>query len=619
MPDFSKYNLAQNGIPTDIVKPVQGQNAIRTLCPKCSAGRKTAQHRNEPVLYVNLDNGYCHCYHCGASWRMDSIEYLKRKEDKEFYKLSGKAKALAKTKTIYKRPVVANSDFDQLMSDAIMKYITETRGISMEVINQMCVTSKVEYMPQTQKPENCIVFNYFEQGVLINQKFRDLSKNFKMVQGAELIPYNIDSCLGEEEVIVVEGEFDAMAFVMAGFKSVISVPAGANSNTDWMNSTYDVYLSDKKRVYIATDMDAPGIKMAEELIRRFGPEVCYLVKFSEGCKDANDELLKNGVEGLRQRIEEAKPVPMPDIKEVGDFEDALNALYQNGPVPGKTTGWKNLDKVVTFGTGQLALVTGRSNDGKSEWLDELMVRLMLRTGWNAGYWTPENTILEHSCKIIEKLTDRKFGHKGDVGVQPDQFERCKQWMKTHLAWIDLPFDQLYIDIILERCRSLVRKYGIRLLVLDPFNFIEKENIATRNENNWDSHVVGAISTFAKKYDVLVFLVAHPRKVEMQVDGRKRRITMEDISGTADFGNKADYCFCVDRDDEHHVVTISIDKVRRKQYGTKGKQAHFVYITNSGRYCPCELDANKYATNTDYKTDRGMWLKPLDLFGNEDES
>ena len=96
---------------------------------------------------------------------------------------------------------------------------------------------------------------------------------------------------------------------------------------------------------------------------------------------------------------------------------------------------------------------------------------------------------------------------------------------------------------------------------------------------------------------------------MQIDGRKRRITMEDISGTADFGNKADYCFCVDRDDDHRVVTISIDKVRFKQYGSKGHQVHFVYQTNCGRYSPCRVDANHNAIDIDYKTNAGMWLQP----------
>lgn len=607
MADFSKYDLRENGIPTDVIKEVQGQNAVRTLCPKCSADRKTAVHRKEAVLYVNCENGVCHCHNCGEQWRMDSREYLARKD---------KAIRIAQAKTAYNRPKVSKPAADGGFNEKTIKYITETRGIPMRVVKMMHVGEQIEYMPQTRQNERCIVFNYMLQGFLINQKFRDVHKNFKMVQGAELIPYNVDSCLGEKEMIVVEGEFDALAFVTAGFMNVISVPSGANSNTDWMNRFYDIYFSDKERVYIATDMDAPGMHAADELIRRFGPEVCLRVNFSEGCKDANDELLMNGVDGLRKCIEEATVVPMPDISTVDSFESELDAFYLNGPTPGKVTGWKNLDEIVSFGTGQLALVTGRTNDGKSEWLDELVIRLMLRTGWNAGYWTPENTLMDHSRKVIEKLTDRTFAHNGSIGVQPDQFGLCKQWMKEHISWIELPFDQLRLDIILERCRSLVRKYGIRILVLDPFNFIEKENNSTRSENAWDSHVVGAIRSFAIKHDVLVFLVAHPRKVEMQIDGRKRRITLEDISGTADFGNKADYCFCVDRDDEHHVVTISIDKVRRKQYGSKGKQAHFVYKSNSGRYCPCEVDENKNPQNTDFYTDGGMWLKPRDLFGNE---
>ena len=104
--------------------------------------------------------------------------------------------------------------------------------------------------------------------------------------------------------------------------------------------------------------------------------------------------------------------------------------------------------------------------------------------------------------------------------------------------------------------------------------------------------------------------------EMQVDGRKRRITLEDISGTADFGNKTDYCFCIDRDDVKKVVTVSVDKVRRKQFGSKGLQAFFVYNKNSGRYYPCSVDENKNVKEIDYYSDKGFWLNNRDLFGNE---
>ena len=92
--------------------------------------------------------------------------------------------------------------------------------------------------------------------------------------------------------------------------------------------------------------------------------------------------------------------------------------------------------------------------------------------------------------------------------------------------------------------------------------------------------------------------------------------MEDISGTADFGNKADYVFCVDRDDEHGLVTLSVDKVRRKQYGSKGKAVTFVYKVTSGRYCPCEQDMDHNPVNTDWESDNGLWLSDPELFGKD---
>ena len=326
--------------------------------------------------------------------------------------------------------------------------------------------------------------------------------------------------------------------------------------------------------------------------------------------------MKNGEESLRQRIAEAQPVPLQDIRTVESFEEELDALYQNGPQPGVPTGWKNFDRIVSFAPGQLALITGRTNDGKSEWLDELVLRLLLRTDWNVGYWSPENTLMDHARKLIEKLADRSFDNRQNLGVSYSQFLQCKRFMQERMAWIDLPFSEQRLETLQARALTLVRKMGIRMLVLDPYNFILKENNAQRSENAWDSYVIGSLRDFAIKNNLLIFLVAHPRKVEMMLDGRKRRITLEDISGTADFGNKADYVFCVDRDDEHGIVTLSVDKVRRKQYGSKGKQAFFVYKAVSGRYCPCERDAERNPVDTDWSSDSGLWLKEHDLFGNE---
>ena len=622
MIDASKYNPEAYGINMRDAKEVTGKNEIRTFCPHCHANRKT-EHRKERELWVSLDTGNCKCHNCGAEWRMDTVEYTERMAEMEC-RASGTQRAAGDVRKASQGHKTAGQtakfalpptpdSFNPPTDARLVSYITEVRRLPMDVIRGMKVTQASVMMPQVKAERLCIVFNYLHNGVLVNRKYRDSEKHFMMDKGAELIPYNIDSALGSDHVIVTEGEFDTLSLVAAGFSSVVSMPSGANSNTSWLDRFYDDYFADKKRVYIATDMDAPGMKAAEELIRRFGPEVCYRVTFSDGCKDANDELVKHGVEGLRKSVEEAQPVPLKDIKTMDDFGDMLDLLYQEGPKPGACTGWENLDRVVKFQTGQLALVTGRTNDGKSEWVDELVLRLALSQNWKIAYWTPENTLLDHNRKLIEKLTGRTFVRRGtSQGVQPGQYHLCKQWIGENVTWIDLPFDKLNLDTILERSRSLVRKFGIRLLVLDPFNFIEKENNSQRSENAWDSHVVGAIRSFAIENDVMVVLVAHPRKVEMQIDGRRRRITIEDISGTADFGNKADYCFCVDRDDDHKVVTISVDKVRNKLLGSRG-QAFFVYQKASGRYVPCDIDDKRNPVNTDFAKYGGMWIDVPELF------
>ena len=65
--------------------------------------------------------------------------------------------------------------------------------------------------------------------------------------------------------------------------------------------------------------------------------------------------------------------------------------------------------------------------------------------------------------------------------------------------------------------------------------------------------------------------------------------MNDINGSADFGNMTDYCIDVDRNDKKQIVTIYIDKVRFKHLGSAGTCAKFVYNFISGRYFPCEED------------------------------
>ena len=136
------------------------------------------------------------------------------------------------------------------------------------------IFNKNEWMPQTQREENCICFPYFKDGEMVNIKFRDARKSFKMVKDAELIFYNLSSISDKKFCIITEGEIDAMSVYEAGFGvpdvdaetgevketelskwGVVSVPNGAskgNQRLEYLYNCSDWFIG-LHEIIIATD------------------------------------------------------------------------------------------------------------------------------------------------------------------------------------------------------------------------------------------------------------------------------------------------------------------------------------------------------------------------------
>ena len=143
----------------------------------------------------------------------------------------------------------------------------KTRGISQQTLTDLNISEGPEYMPQTGKTENVIKFNYFMGDQLINVKYRDGRKNFKLYKGAEKVFYNINSIIGYEYCVIVEGEMDVLALHEAGITNAISVPNGAtlnSNNLDYLDACID-YFEDKDKIILACDSDDAGLALQAEL------------------------------------------------------------------------------------------------------------------------------------------------------------------------------------------------------------------------------------------------------------------------------------------------------------------------------------------------------------------
>ena len=308
---------------------------VNTICPKCSHDRKK---KRATSLSVNIDLGVFLCHHC--HW-------------------SGSAKPIELKQKVYQIPDFNNTE----LSDKALGWFTTVRGISKATLLRMKVTEEKKFVPQVAAERTCIAFNYFRNDKIVNIKYRDAAKNFFMVKEAELIFYGLSCIEGQSECVICEGEIDQLSFYEAGITSVVSVPNGASKGSarlEYLDNCYQVF-EDKQKIYLATDTDEAGLILREELARRLGKERCYTIIFPDGCKDANDVLVKHGASELHNCYTAAKQFPLEGIYDVLSIESAIDGLYKNGFPKGLKIGMPEFDQLISWRTGELTTVTGIPN------------------------------------------------------------------------------------------------------------------------------------------------------------------------------------------------------------------------------------------------------------------
>ena len=563
----------------------------RMFCPKCHSERE--HHPTERELAVYWDTCTAHCHHCGKDFFFGKTVRLNDGT-------SGKQKKQS-TKE-YKKPCRLTNE--EAPKDEVIQWFAN-RGIPAEIVAKEPITQASKTLPQTKNIEKCILFSYYEEGELVNRKYRGVKqKHFMLEKDARLIPWRIDRIKETTECIITEGEMDALSFLVAGYDYVISVPNGAQKNLTYLDDFIESHFENKSRIYIAADTDSKGLELRAELVRRFGEEKCRIVTYGEGCKDANDLLLQQGAEALRRAIAEAQEVPLEGIFTASDVKEELEALFEKGLQKGATLGMGDLDDLLSLEVGRLMIVTGIPGDGKSEFLDEVAVHLSLKYDWRCAWFSPENfPVTLHHPKLIEKLIGKRF-KKGLMN--PLELDAAIGYLSQNFFDI-LPEEGYRVDTILERAETLVRRKGIRVFILDPYNCLEHQIPSGQSETQYISEFLEKLRSFARRRQVLVILAAHPTKMKKDpMSGKFPVPTMYDISGSAAFFNKADFGIAIERDRARGVTRVHVQKVKFRHLGQPGV-ASFQYNTCCGRFVPMQESKSPDIPDEDPKWDNSNWL------------
>lgn len=499
------------------VEPKGNRTEQKVKCPKCKEQGKTNWKDN--CLSINIESGLYNCHKCG--W-------------KGCVKIEDNF-----TKMEYVKPTKQN--FTKLSEDGLKLF--SDRGITQQVVNANKIVMSKDGLS--------VIFPYLKNGELINYKQRFLDKkDFRQAKDAQAIMFNYDRCVGQKELIVCEGEFDAMAFEVAGFEFVTSVNQGAPNVNDknidkkleCITNCYEIF-EEAEKVYIAVDNDPNGRRLKDELIRRIGAEKCYIVDFKE-CKDANEYLLKYNHLELKETITNSKAVPVEGVFNVEDVKLNMLDSFKNGKVRGTTTYWSEVDSAWTWRTKEVNVWTGYQNEGKSLFLQSLCLLKAFYEGEKFAFFTPENLPMEDFYDdIIETLIGKSSDpmYKSNQ-MREDEYLEAIDFVKDKFFLI-YPEKNFTIETILEKAKYLVRRKGVNHIVFDPYNTIDHKMKMGEREDLYISRFMSELKRFSIDNNVGIHLVAHQLTPQKDASGRYLRPDLNRIKGGGTFSDKADnVCF-----------------------------------------------------------------------------
>jgi len=222
--------------------------------------------------------------------------------------------------------------------------------------------------------------------------------------------------------------------------------------------------------------------------------------------------------------------------------------FAHGKPMGEPTHWGEWDNHFRWKPGELTVITGHNNQGKSETALQWMLTKSVFDGWKWALYEPEN---EPVGEVYDQLAHALVGQSvnplfGNCMSQA-RYERALDFLFAHFFIIDseklgeVPTPAVVFDYF----RYLIAQHGVRGCFFDPWNQAYHD-MQGAGEVQYLSNELTKAKRFARQYEQCLFVSAHPVKPQTENGKTWRCPTQFDLSGGAMWGNKADNVLAVHR-------------------------------------------------------------------------
>ena len=492
------------------------------------------------------------CFSCGQSY--DIFNHYQEHYNQSF---------LEATKSIVRDfnlniDIIIN-DTDRKLKKAPTKHNNYTENILSYCEKRNISKSTIDYVG-VKENNNCVVFEYKnELGEHLANKYRKTKKSegpkmwFEKGTNVNTL-FNMDKVNVSEPLLITEGEFDCLSAIESGFKNTVSIPSGVNSTNEWITSNW-TFIEQFEEIIIWFDNDEAGIKGAREVFNRL-PNASVKIVRCEIANDINELLHKYGKLAILKQIEKATTPTLEGVATLDMIED-----FDVHEAETLKTGIDDIDTdLIGMVFGSLNVLSGRNGSGKSTILNQIYIAEAINQGYktflfsgeliggNVKYWLLQT--LANEEQFAEYTA--KDGHKyKKVTIQAK--EKIVQDVKDRFFLYDS--DDYRIEAIIEKMTILAKRYGVRVFIIDNLMTLES---SLKDKYEAETDTVKKLKNFAKKYNAIVHLVAHPRK------SMNENISKDDVSGSANITNLADYVTVIERNfdkDKEYDASLNILKNR----------------------------------------------------------
>lgn len=279
------------------------------------------------------------------------------------------------------------------------------------------------------------------------------------------------------------------------------------------------------------------------------------------------------------------------IVRLNDIQKKVIELINNPSVKVYSLGFDSLDPYYKIVLGSTTYIGGQPSHGKTEWLFEMLIRLTQLHGFRHLIYSPETGMaekiyLELTCKYLSKVYREGAFNR----ITEFDFINASAYIHEYFIVRDMTEISPTPDEFLKEINETVIEMKINTISIDPWNeMIHHFGDSGGRQDVYLERALSKTRTFARLYNLHLFIVAHPKTLQKNKEGKYDAPTAYDLSGGGTWYAKADSIICVYRPNEFSdiihertYVQIIVQKAKPKEVGVKG-DINFNYDWHTGRY------------------------------------